>query len=434
MQLLIVDDEPLIRRSLERTFIAAGESVACASSGAEAQALLQSDTFDCAVIDLRLGDTNGLDLLRRIRSQALRTQVIIITAHGDVESAIAALRLGAYDFIRKPFDLEEVITAVNNAVHAARLEAQVAYLDARVSQKDTTLGDSPAMQQALAALQKIAAQPVPVVLVRGESGTGKELAARLLHDASRSAAGPFIELNCSALPEPLVESELFGHERGAFSDAKAQKRGLVELAEGGTLFLDEIGDLPAAAQAKLLKFVETQTFRRVGGTRLLRVQCRIVAATHKPLEEAASFRQDLLYRLAGFSVVLPPLRQRGADVLLLARHFLAASGREYGKPNLRLTAAAEQALMQHTWPGNVRELRAVLAHAALFAEGAAVDAADLRLPVAAAAQAISHNMLLDAVIDEHCRRVLAGCGGNKALAAQKLGIGRHTLARRLHDD
>jgi len=435
---LIVDDEELIRRSLRIALESNGYGVALATSGAEALAQLTSESPDCMIVDLRLGDMNGLEILERARDRLSETKTIVITAHGDMESAVRALRLGAFDFIRKPFDLEEVIASVRNAVHTADLEQRVAYLGAQ-QEKDrepALLYESDSMKAAVSLLVKLAAQPIPVVTIRGETGTGKELAARLFHRMSARARGPFIELNCSAIPEQLVESELFGHERGAFSDAREQKRGLVELADGGTLFLDEVGDLPAAAQAKLLKFVESFEFRRVGGTKVLRVDCRVVAATHRSLEDAASFRRDLYYRLSGISVTLPPLRERGGDVLLIARHMLAHFGRLYRKRLDGFTPEAEALLVAHTWPGNIRELKAAISSAAVMAEGPRIGSellgqvqhaivADVaRLPEEA--EAI---VPIEHLEREYVRRVLQLCGGNKLLAAQRLGISRQTLAR-----
>lgn len=435
---LIVDDEELIRRSLSRTFESAGYTTSCASSGVEALRLLAADAPTCAIIDLRLGDMDGFEILRLLRSQHPRTKAIVITAHGDLDNAVQALRLGAFDFIRKPFDIEEVLTSANNAIRADALEAHVAYLNARVapSPQDMVYA-SPAMRSALELLHKIAVQPVPMVLLQGESGTGKEVAAKILHQHSARAAGPFIELNCSALPEQLVESELFGHERGAFSDAKEQKRGLVELADGGTLFLDEIGDLPAAAQAKLLKFVETHEARRVGGTQTMRIDCRIVAATHKDLEHDPTFRRDLYFRLGGIKVTLPPLRDRGDDVMLLARHFLAGYALQYHKPLDRFAPEAQAALCSYHWPGNIRELKAVLSYAAIRAEGPEITVALLgnlegtTMPKLVAPRSMDEVVPLDAWVQAYCHTAVALCAGNKQLAAQKLNISRHTLARRL---
>jgi DNA-binding NtrC family response regulator len=433
---LVVDDEEMIRRSLRLVLEAEGYQVTTAANAAEGRALLESEPPDCAVLDLRLGDGSGLDLLREGRTRHPGLKAILISAHGDLESAVEALRLGAYDFIRKPFEVEEVVNTVGNALRTERLEDRLAYFEGREQRAQGGLiFASSAMRKAMEQVDRFAAQPVPVVLVQGESGTGKELVARALHDRSSRREGPFVELNCSALPEQLVESELFGHERGAFSDAREQKKGLVELADGGTLFLDEIGDLAPAAQAKLLKFVETKELRRVGGTRTLKVDCRIVAATHRDLADAERFRQDLYFRLAGLTITLPPLRDRDEDALVLARHFLREFALEYRKPLTGFSPEAERALLRHSWPGNVRELRAAISYAAMMAEQPVVN---LELPeqvlrasvIPPLPKRVQDIVRLDEIEVQYCRGVLALCKGNRVLAAEKLGINRHTLAKK----
>jgi two-component system response regulator AtoC len=434
---LVVDDEELIRRSLRMALEPAGYLVRLAANGSEALACIAADPPDCALIDLRLGDIDGLEVLRRARETVPGLKAIVITAHGDVDSAVQALRLGAYDFIRKPFDLEEIIASVKNALHTDELERQVAYFSGRASD---LIYASSAMRSVMDLVAKIAAQPVPVVLVLGETGTGKELVARALHLASARAGGPFIDLNCSAIPESLVESELFGHERGAFSDAREQKRGLVELADQGTLFLDEIGDLPAPAQAKLLKFVERREFRRVGGTTLQTVDCRMIAATNQQLDTYPQFRRDLYYRLAGVTITLPPLRERDGDVLLLARHFLTYYSRQYRKRLDAFTPEAEALLCRYQWPGNVRELKAVIAEAALLVDTDPVGVENLRAvqrgvleSLATQPKTVDDILAIEELEQRYVTRVLELCGGNKVLAAQKLGISRQTLARWLAD-
>jgi len=438
---LIVDDEELIRRSLRMALEGAGYVATVAASGSDALAQIAEEPPDCLVIDLRLGDRDGLEVLREVRERHAGVKAVVITAHGDVDSAVRALRLGAFDFIRKPFDLEEILATVQNALHVDELERRVAYYDEGRDRLDQpAVFASSAMHEAWQKLGKIAHQSVPIVLICGETGTGKELAARALHRASARARGPFVEVNCSAIPETLIESELFGHERGAFSDAREQKRGLVELADGGTLFLDEIGDLPASAQAKLLRFTESFDFRRVGGTKLLRVECRIVAATHRALGDDATFRRDLFYRLAGVSVVLPPLRERGNDVILLARHFLEEYARRYRKRLDGFTPEAEALLRAHRWPGNVRELKAAVSNAAVLADGPLVDP-ELLSPIQRSALAdvtrlpndVSEIVKVDELQLAYVTRVLELCGGNKLLTAQKLGISRQTLSRWLSE-
>jgi two-component system, NtrC family, response regulator AtoC len=418
----------------------AGYAVSLAASGTEGLEQLATEAPDCLIVDLRLGDMRGLDVLREARRRLPTLKAIVITAHGDIDSAVEALRLGAFDFIKKPFDLEEVLAAIQNALRTDDLERRVAYFSNQQERREPELlFESDAMRTAIHVLEQAAKQPVPVVLIRGETGTGKELAARAFHRASPRAKGPFVELNCSVIPDNLIESELFGHERGAFSDARDQKRGLVELADGGTLFLDEVGDLPAAAQAKLLKFIESLEFRRLGGTKVLSVDCRVVAATHRTLEGHSSFRRDLYYRLAGITVALPPLRERGDDVLLLARRFLGEYARQYRKTLEGFTPEAEALLRSHRWPGNVRELQAAIASAALTAENPLLGVAELgHVERAALADTLELPRSIEGIrtVEElnlaYVTRVVELCG-NKALAAQKLGISRQTLARWLSE-
>ena len=300
--ILVADDEALIRQSLRSALTQEGFEVSVAASGEQAWELYQSARPDVVLLDLVLGDVDGLEILRRIKQDAPEAKVLLMSAYGSIESAVQAMKLGGYDFIRKPFDLEEIVVSVRNAVRTSRLESRIEYL----AQKDRSRNDpagfvykSQVMQNVMAEVRLIAQSPVATVLVFGESGVGKQHIARTLHDLSGRAAGPFVELNCSAVPENLVESEFFGHERGAFSDARDRKLGLVEVADGGTLFLDEVGDLGAAAQGKLLTFLEQRTFRRVGATAMRRVDTRIVAATNRDLSRMVgdrSFRADLWYR------------------------------------------------------------------------------------------------------------------------------------------
>ena len=447
---LIADDEPLIRQSIRGVLVQEGYDVVLAASGAEAWSRFREDKPDIVVLDLVLGDADGLDLLRRMRAEAPDTKVVIMSAHGSIESAVTAMKLGAYDFIKKPFELEEIVAAVRNAERTSTLEHRVAYLAAKDRKRGsgvTFLHEAPSSARLLAQVDLIAASPVPTVLVTGESGTGKQIISRLLHDQSPHASGPFVELNCSAIPENLVESELFGHERGAFSDAREKKLGLVEIADGGTLFLDEIGDLGAAAQAKLLTFLESRTFRRVGATSVRRVSARVVAATNRDVAAmvaAKTFREDLYYRLNAIVLHLPPLRERPEDVRPLAAHFLDQASRELGRRFKSMTSDAREILARYRWPGNVRELRSVITRAVLLhdddlfrAEHLPPDVVTAALtaappPVAGApAEARSPIPRLEEVELLHIRRVLELCGGNRTVAAQHLGITRQTLAKKI---
>src|SRR3569623_1049510 len=295
---LIADDEPLIRKSIETVLRDEGFDVTTAGSVADAWAAFQDDRPDVVLLDLVLGDADGLELLRRMRGLVTDCKVILISAHGSIESAVTAMKLGGYDFIRKPIEIEEIVAALRNAARTTSQEKRVAYLSAQERKRQgggAFLHASARMAELLREIELVAASPVPTVLVTGESGTGKQAVARMLHDGSARAGGPFVELNASAIPDALVESELFGHERGAFSDARERKLGLVEVADGGTLFLDEVGDLGVGAQAKLLTFLEQRTFRRVGAPGARRVAARVVAATNRPLgamENERKFWQD----------------------------------------------------------------------------------------------------------------------------------------------
>jgi DNA-binding NtrC family response regulator len=453
VQVLVADDEALIRQSLRATLAREGFDVSVAASGSEAWLRFQEDKPDVVLLDLVLGDADGIDVLRRMRQETPDAKVILISAHGSIESAVAAMKLGGYDFIKKPFELEEIVAAVRNAARTRSLEQRVAYMAAQERKRTETatfVHAAPRMAELLHEVQVIAASPVPMVLVTGESGTGKQAIARMLHDGSPRAGGSFVELNCSAIPETLVESELFGHERGAFSDARERKLGLVEIADGGTLFLDEIGDLGTAAQAKLLTFLEQRTFRRVGATAVRRVDTRVVAATNRDLRAmvaAHTLREDLYYRLNAITVHLPPLRERPEDIPALASHFLEASAREFGR---RFTAVAPEAvglLTAYRWPGNVRELRAVISRAALLHDDELLRTAHLPPELVAAALSgppvtakSTHpgepngNAAIPTLEDielAHIRRVLEICQGNRTAAAQRLGITRQTLAKKI---
>jgi DNA-binding NtrC family response regulator len=448
---LVADDEPLIRQSLRAALLQEGFNAQMAATGAEAWDLFHRDRPDIVLLDLVLGDADGFELLKRMKQEAPETKVVIITAHGSIQRAVTAMRQGAYDFIKKPFELDEIVATVRNAARISALEQRVEYLAARERRQRSGvefISASASSRKLLDEVALIAGNPIPVVLVTGESGTGKQLISRMLHDRSSRAAGPFVELNCSAIPENLVESELFGHERGAFSDARERKPGLVEIADGGTLFLDEIGDLGAAAQAKLLTFIEQRSFRRLGSTVSRQVDVRIVAATNRDLAaavQARTFREDLWYRLNALTVRLPPLRERREDVAPIAEHFLLEASRQFGRTWRGLAQETVRLLERARWPGNARELKAVMTRAALMHD------ADLLCPAHLPAELVAEALAapepgaeprraveagpaipsLEEVELAHIRRVLEICNGNRTLAAQHLRITRQTLARRI---
>jgi DNA-binding NtrC family response regulator len=448
---LVVDDELLIRESLRVALAGEGWETSSAGSGAEAWQRFQQDRPDAVVLDLVLGDIGGIELLRRMQKEAPDTKVVVITAHGSIELAVAAMKEGAYDFIKKPFELDEILAAVHNAIRTATLERRVEYLSERERRRNDTarlIHASPAMARVVEEAALIAANQVPVVLLCGESGTGKQVLARMLHERSACAQGPFVELNCSAIPDNLVESELFGHERGAFSDARDRKLGLVEVADGGTLFLDEIGDLGQPAQAKLLTFIEQRQFRRLGATAMRRVEVRIVAATNRDLAAmvaSRAFREDLWYRISAMTLRLPPLRERREDVALLAEHFLAEASRQFRRRWRRFAPEALGVLERYRWSGNVRELKSVIGRAALLHDEEEMQPSHLPAELVAAALATQEAAparseaapaggtipTLAQIELAHIRRVLEVCGGNRTLAAQHLGITRQTLAKRI---
>jgi DNA-binding NtrC family response regulator len=447
-QLLVVDDERLIRTSLERALADVGHEVEAADSVAAATAALARTRFDAVVVDLKLPDGSGLELVRKLGAESPETKIVVITAHGTVDAAVEAMKLGAFDFVNKPFELDELITSVQNALRAGTLERRLAYHDGRARSRfdaDMIAGRSPAMVALEREVAMVAPQPVPVILVVGETGSGKALVARRLHygAAPARAGGPFVELNAAAMPETLIESELFGHERGAFSDARERKLGLVEAADGGTLFLDEIGDLPAAAQAKLLTFLESFSFRRVGATATRTVDVRLVAATNRDLSamvKEGRFRNDLYYRLSAITLRLPPLRQRREDIEPLAVHFVTSYAQRYGKAFRAVSDEARRVLEAWAWPGNVRELKAVVQRAVLMNDSPTLEVAHLPAELVAAAvdpvpSAVAGTPARVPTLEEievrYMRAVLQLTGGNKVRAAEHLGITRQTLAKRL---
>jgi len=386
-RILVVDDAEALRRGIVRALEESWSDVHEAESGEAALARLadrESEPYDVVVTDMRLPGADGIAVLRAARDRDARTAVLLMTAFGSIESAVEAMRLGAFDFVQKPFDLEQLEARVARGVEHARLLREVTSLRAERAQRfapRNVVGSSPALRSALELAQRVAPMR-STVLVTGETGTGKELIAGLVHGFSTRSNGPYVSVNCAALPETLLESELFGHERGAFTGADRTRIGRFEQANGGTLFLDEIGDMSAMTQAKLLRVLQDQEFQRLGGTRAIRTDVRIVAATHRDLEHAireGRFREDLYFRLNVIRIHLPPLRERPDDVEALAQHFLVEFGRDLGRARRGFTPEALEAIRAHPWPGNVRELRNTIERAVLMADGDAIDAADIGL-------------------------------------------------------
>jgi DNA-binding NtrC family response regulator len=372
-RVLVVEDEPMIRWSLVERLRSEGHEVTEAATAAEALEHARQGV-DLVLLDYRLPDGDGLGVLKQFRDFDPDMLVIMLTAHKSVETVVEAMRIGAFDYTTKPFELDDVALRVGRALETTRLRRELRTLRDTLSKPfgiESLIGESDAMQRLKTLVRKVASSPGSTVLITGESGTGKDLLAKVIHYSSARAHHPFLNITCSALPDALLESELFGHERGAFTDARQQKRGLLEQAEEGTVFLDEIGEMAPQLQAKLLRFLEEKAFRRVGGAGDVRVDVRVIAATNRDLEEAVQagrFREDLYYRLNVLRVEVPSLRARASDVPLLAQHYIETFGREFSRAVRGLSRAAEETLKAHTWPGNVRELRNLVERAVLLCD------------------------------------------------------------------
>jgi len=380
-QILVVDDEPNLRRVLSALLARDDYDVHTAEDGEQALAVLNEHHIDMVVTDLRMPKIDGMELLRRVRAMDEELPVVIITAHGTVDNAVEALKTGAFDYITKPFDQTEVRTIVKKALRTRDLAAAEAtpQTESIVGERFGIIGTSNAIKDLYAVIERVADTPT-TALVTGESGTGKELVARALHENSSRRDKPFIKVNCAAIPRDLMESELFGYERGAFTGAVGSKPGRFELAHGGTLFLDEIGTIPTEMQVKLLRSLQESEFERVGGIKTIHVDVRLVAATNSDLRreiEVGTFRDDLYYRLNVVPIRLSPLRERAEDIPLLVRHFLSKFNRRLNKNILGISAEAEAALTSYPWPGNIRELENVIERAVLFADTSQIEIADL---------------------------------------------------------
>jgi len=444
--ILVVDDEKLIRVWLEAHLGDAGYGVELAETAAEARERFQRAPPDAALLDLRLPDGNGMDLLREFLEADDQLVAIILTAHGDINTAVEAVKLGAYHFLEKPPKLEDLQLVLEKALETRTLKRTVSALRRQAGWQFAgveIVGRSDAMSRIVGLVEKVAASEGTTVLVRGESGVGKEVVARAIHARSVRAESPFLEINCTALPETLLESELFGHEKGAFTDARERKQGLLELADQGTVLLDEIGDLPPGAQAKLLRFLESRTFKRIGGVRDIAVDVRIVASTNRDLDAAVrdgSFRRDLFYRLNVVPITIPPLRERPEDVAPLAAFFLERMTTQLRRPARGIAREALQMLERYAWPGNVRELRNVIERAVILEEGSEILPEhlpdELRLGSSAAdmgpgLQLPPGGVDLEELEKDLIRQALAQAGGNKTRAAGLLGLSRDTLRYRL---
>ena len=440
-RILIVDDEALVRWSLKERLTETGYDIFEAGLASEALDRIAVSDIDLVLLDYKLPDGDGLSVLKKIKEASPEIQVIMMTGFSSVENAVEAMKLGAYHYVNKPFNLDEVEMLVQKALETSQLRREVRALRTSQGQEysfDAIIGASPVMKAIKSLLARVAKSPASTVLLTGETGTGKDLAAKTIHYNSDRARRSFVNITMSALPEQLLESELFGHERGAFTDARQQKRGLLETADGGTVFLDEIGEMTAGLQSKLLRFLEEKTFKRVGGLADIRVDVRVIAATNRNLEQEVTdgkFREDLFYRLQVMPIALPPLRERHGDIPLLASYYIDTFNREFKRHVRGLSPEAQAMLEQYQWPGNIREMRNAIERAMLLVEHEwlqpgdfttltrSVTPAEFRLP--------QEGISLDEVERQLLVQALERSGGNQTQAGQLLGINRDQVRYRI---
>jgi two-component system nitrogen regulation response regulator NtrX len=441
VKILIVDDEAGVRSALSGVLRDEGYAVEAVDSGEACLDRVTRVTYDVIVLDIWLPGMDGLVTLEKLQDRHVEAPVIMISGHGNIESAVRAIKIGAFDFIEKPLSLEKTVLVVANAVRQRRLEVENRELRATVDRRHAMVGESHAIRQLLEQVA-MAAPTNGRVLIHGENGTGKELVARSIHMRSRRMKGPFIEVNCAAIPEELIESELFGHMKGAYTGAFTDRRGKFELADGGTLFLDEIGDMSLKTQAKVLRALQEQIVEPVGGTSSVKVDVRVIAATNKDLPteiRAGRFREDLYFRLNVIPIFVPPLRDRDSDIPLLADHFMVEFAREYGRRAKRLDPGAAAGLRSYRWPGNVRELRNVIERLMIMVPGETIGLADLAFlesgGVAATDQpgtpALPLHEARERFERDYILRALAAQNGNISRTADVLGVERSNLYRKM---
>jgi two-component system, NtrC family, response regulator AtoC len=445
-QILVVDDEQLIRWSIEQNLKKQGYDVRTAEDGEVALRLVQEEQPDLILLDIQMPGISGLEVLEKVKEIDEDIVVIIVTAQGGLETAVTAMRLGAYDYINKPFNFDELSLVIRKALETSNLLREVAGLRSEHKKigPPNIIGVSKHMKNVLAMMDKVAKSEAATVLVQGESGTGKELVAKWIHYKSNRADKPFVAINCASVPSALLESELFGHEKGAFTDAKVTKKGLFELADGGTIFLDEIGDMEIGMQAKLLRFLEDRTFRRVGGTKVITVEIRIISATNKDLLKAIeekTFRNDLYYRLQVIPIFLPPLRERKEDILQLANHFIESFDKEFNKHVKGISSMAEKMLVEYNWPGNIRELKNVIERAIILGNDETLLLEHLPLEIIAKGSSATPPMApiklppegidIEEVEKELIHQALESSDWNQSKAAKKLNLGSDAFRYRM---
>lgn len=444
LRVMLVEDEALFARAVIKRLGKVGYACEQAETMADARALARQFQPDLVLLDMRLPDGNGFDLLGEF--SAAGTPVVVMTAYGDVSDAVQAMKQGATDYLKKPVDLEELLLTVEKVRRALHLKRQLDHSrerDTLATEGVALLGESVALRRVrdqiaqIARLSAVAGAMPPTVLITGETGTGKDVAARLLHQMCHAADQPFVQVDCAALPAELIESELFGHEKGAFTSAQSARCGLIEAAEGGTLFLDEVGELPLPLQAKLLNVLERRMVRRLGSTKERPVAARFVAATNRDLQQMVvegRFRSDLYYRLNVLTITMPPLRERGEDILLLAKHFLAQTERKYGLPSRQFTPEALALLQKYDWPGNVRELKHLVGRAALLCQSNHIGPTELGLAPSIQTQAGTaavSGMTFEAAERMLLEEALRATRGNVSQAARRLGISRMAMRYRM---
>ncbi len=445
-RILIVDDEEFLRHELERILGEEGYSISGVETGGEALELTARESVDMVLLDLNLPDIHGIEVLRALKARDPDILVIVVTGYGSVESAVESIKLGAYDFIKKPFKADAIKLIVKLALETQMLRQRVRVFQEReMTPGQTVVSQSAEMEKILEQVHDVALHQDTTALITGESGTGKEVVARMIHSFSRRSEDPFLEINCASIPGPLLESELFGHEPGAFTDAKRTKQGLLEAANGGTVFLDEVGDMDAGLQAKLLRFLETHKIRRVGGVREMSVDVRIVAATNRDLRqsmEEKKFRSDLFYRLNVFPIHIPPLRERPDDILPLAQYFLEDFAKKFRKSLSEISLNAREHLLAYAWPGNVREVKNLMERMAITCRSSILSTEDLPEEVRGGQTAAPDRWRLPpdgCNLDEleaqlartMIEQALERSEGNVSKAAKLLGMPRGTLRHRI---